>query len=429
MLSSRHPISPIRQSDPFVSRRQWLTASAMAACIAQFSVFDAPLLGGPRTPSKAPKKAAPEETPEDLPAAEAAIAETFEFDDEKRKPREIIGQVLLEGADRSLLIQGIDGRIWQVSADRLKKRTIGQKPFSPISKQDLGPQLVRELGPGFSAHTTDHYVLCTNTSELYARLCGTLLERLAKAFFAYWSNSVHQFKIVIPPFPLIALIFEQQTQFAEFATADVGPDLATVPGYFSILTNRVVVYDFAFDKRVKARKSVEEIQKRLEAVSYNVATMIHEATHQLAFNCGLHTRLADNPLWLTEGMATFFETPDLKSKTGWKTAGELNRPRLARWKKFQTQRRDEGRLTKLIRNDELFTTAETAEDAYAESWALTYFLIRRKPADYVKYLRFLAAKKPLDYPTPDQRVKEFEAVFGEVHVLDAEFLRYLKTLR
>jgi hypothetical protein len=412
-------------SDSLVSRRQWLKASAIAACFAQFSGFDAPLLGG----TKAPKKSAPDETHDDLPATEAVVAETFEFDDEKRKPQEIIGQVLLEGADKSLLIQGIDSRIWQVSAGRLKKRTVRQEPFSPISKQDLGTQLVRELGPGFSAHTTKHYVLCTNTSDLYARLCGTLLERLAKAFFDYWRNAVHQCEIVIPQFPLIALIFEQQKQFAEFATTDVGPDLATVPGYFSILTNRVVVYDFAFDKRAKAPKSVEEIQQRLEAVSYNVATMIHEATHQLAFNCGLHTRLADNPLWLTEGMAMFFETPDLKSKTGWKTAGQLNKPRLARWKKFQTERREEGRLTKLIRNDELFTTAETAEDAYAESWALTYFLIRKKPAAYVDYLTFLAAKKPLDYPTPDQRVNEFEAVFGEVQALDAEFLRYLKTLR
>ena len=48
-------------------------------------------------------------------------------------------------------------------------------------------------------------------------------------------------------------------------------------------------------------------------------TVIHEATHQIAFNCGLHTRYADNPLWLTEGMALYFETPDLRSRSGWRT--------------------------------------------------------------------------------------------------------------
>lgn len=421
----RHSISPDLLRDPLLSRRRWLMASAVATCVAQLPGFDSLLFGDPKTPQNTES----DEPPDNSPAAEAVFAETFIFDDEKRNPQEIIGRVLLEGVDRSLLIQGNDSRIWRVSADRLKKRIAGQTPFSPISKPDLGAQLVRELGPGFSAHTSDHYVICTNTSDLYAKLCGTLLERLAKAFFAYWKNSVHRFKVIAPQFPLVALIFQQQTQFVEFATTDVGPELATVPGYFSILTNRVVLYDFAFDKRAKAPKSTAEIEQRLEAVSYNVATMIHEATHQLAFNTGLHTRLADNPLWLTEGMATYFETPDLKNKTGWKTAGQLNKPRLSRWKEFQKQRREESGLTKLIRNDELFTTAETAEDAYAESWALTYFLIRKKPAAYVEYLAFLAAKKPLDYPTPDQRIAEFEAVFGDVRTVDREFQRYLKTLR
>jgi hypothetical protein len=386
-----------------VNRRQWLIASAFAACATQIPFLDDPLFADEKR-------------------------ETFVFQDEKGKSQEIIGQVLVEAVDGSLLLQGNDSRIWRVSAKQLQDRPTIEKPFVPISKTELGKQLLREMGPGFLVHATEHYVLCTNTSEAYARWCGVLFERLAAAFQTYWTHSSRNFKIIAPEFPLVALIFEQQPQFAEFATTDVGPELATVPGYFSILTNRIVLYDFAFDKRKKGPRSAEQIEERLNAVSYNVATMIHEATHQIAFNYGMHTRLADNPLWLTEGMATFFETPDLKSKTGWKTAGQVNKSRLKRWKEF-LERREADSLTLLIRTDERLTTVETAVDAYAESWAFTYFLIRKKPAQYVKYLTFLAAKKPLEYPKPEERVAEFEEIFGAVKTLDVEFLRYAKTVR
>ena len=36
----------------------------------------------------------------------------------------------------------------------------------------------------------------------------------------------------------------------------------------------------------------------------NVATIIHEATHQLAYNSGMQRRYADNPMWVSEGLAT-----------------------------------------------------------------------------------------------------------------------------
>ena len=38
-------------------------------------------------------------------------------------------------------------------------------------------------------------------------------------------------------------------------------------------------------------------------------------------NTGLQTRYADNPFWVSEGLAVFFETPDLRSKNGWNAIG------------------------------------------------------------------------------------------------------------
>src|SRR5436190_8860041 len=45
-------------------------------------------------------------------------------------------------------------------------------------------------------------------------------------------------------------------------------------------------------------------------------TMIHEATHQVAFNTGLHSRIGENPRWVVEGLATVFEAPGVRNSGG-----------------------------------------------------------------------------------------------------------------
>ena len=366
--------------------------------------------------------------PDSLTADETAMASgQFTFEDRHQKIREMTARVLVEAQDGGLLLQGMDGRIWQVPPDKLQQKAAATTPFAPLSAAESGKQITREFGPGFVSYSTERYALCTNASEPYAHWCLGLFERLATAFRAYWNKL--GFKTVDPVFPLVAVIFQKQTQFAEFATVDAGADVAGVPGYFSIPTNRIVLRDLTHSSTGQPARTNAEIEQRLESALYNVATMVHEATHQIAFNCGLHTRMADNPLWMTEGMATYFETPDLRSKTGWKTAGQINRARLRRFKEFLTARRPADSLETLIRNDTRLTSPDTAEDGYAESWALTYFLVRKQAANYVKYLTHISAKEPLDFPTPDQRVAEFQDVFGDLKRLDAEFVKYLKTLR
>ena len=66
-----------------------------------------------------------------------------------------------------------------------------------------------------------------------------------------------------------------------------------------------------------------------------VATIIHEATHQLAYNCGLHTR-SPTFRWVSEGLAVYFETPDHPAPKGWH--GNVNPERLARFRQYLPQR-------------------------------------------------------------------------------------------
>lgn len=143
-----------------------------------------------------------------------------------------------------------------------------------------------------------------------------------------------------------------------------------------------------------------------------VATIIHEATHQIAFNSGLQTRFADIPLWVSEGLAVYFETPDLQSSKGWRTIGAVNANRLARFREY-LPKRPAGSLESLVMDDKRIRDTRTALDAYAEAWALNYYLIHNHPRKYLAYLEMLSSKKPLVWDKPEARLQQFRESFGD----------------
>jgi hypothetical protein len=160
-----------------------------------------------------------------------------------------------------------------------------------------------------------------------------------------------------------------------------------------------------------------------------VATIIHEATHQIAFNSGLQTRFADVPLWVSEGLAVYFETPDLQNAKGWKTIGAVNTSRLDRFRHYLPQRPADS-LKSLISDDQRIRDPRTALDAYAEAWALNYYLLHHHPKQYAAYLQMLSEKRPLIWNDPAERIKEFQTAFGEnLDQLDADFVRQMQKLR
>ncbi len=125
----------------------------------------------------------------------------------------------------------------------------------------------------------------------------------------------------------------------------------------------------------------------------------------------------------------FFETPDLNSqKGGWSGIGAVNRVRLEQFQKYLSRRPDDS-LQTLITADKRLQEVKQSLDAYSEAWALTYFLIKQHPKEYIAYLRMLSKKKPLLHDTPETRLKEFQQAFGNIKKLDAEFLRYIGRVR
>ena len=242
------------------------------------------------------------------------------------------GKVVVEAADGGVLLLARDGRLWSVTAKQKRSLESAGRTFSLLSADELGRTLKESLGPNFEIVKTRHYVIATGAGTQYAEWCGELFERLLDAFLTHWRSK--GLALAEPAGPLPAIIFPDEHSFKAYASADAGQFGEESKGYYSIRTNRIVLYDLTAGKGKKRATSAAEIKRRTAAAAFNVATIVHEATHQIAFNSGLHVRFADNPLWLTEGMAMYFETPDLDGGHDWRTIGQINRPRYNRFLSF-----------------------------------------------------------------------------------------------
>jgi len=356
-------------------------------------------------------------------AQSGETVERVQFRVGQQQPQTASGRVLVEAADGGMMLQTADGAIVTIPAEQLLEREKLPEEFRPLTAQEIGPRLLREFGERFEITETKHYVICSDAGEIYARWCGGLLERLHGGFENYWSR--RDLDLQEAEFPLVAIVFARQQDFAAYAVADAGPEMTEAKGYYSLKTNRVVLYDHAASRKQPPPRSVADLNRRMAQVPFNTATVVHEATHQIAYNCGLHTRYADNPLWFTEGMAMFFETPDLRSRSGWRTIGQRNPFRYPSFAQ-RLRRQNSIPLRDLISSDALLLDAEQAEDAYAASWALTYFLLKTKSKEYATYLQGLAAKRPLRYGTAEERLAEFQAAFGDdLTSLEQDWLRFM----
>ena len=343
--------------------------------------------------------------------------------------RELTGQIVLEDAAGGMLLRTDEGGLWPLSADKISSRANDSEALVPLDKDQLAERLLDEMGPNFQVHDSTHYVVVFNTTRTYAKWCSSLLERLQKAFIAYWKKKgcdVHP-----PTSPLAVLVFSDRDSYLRYAKKELGAAGGNAIGYYSLFTNRIVMYDLTGMQELRRQASNRGTKHDITALLNQraaqplVATIVHEATHQISYNCGLQTRLADNPAWLSEGLAMFFETPDLKSSRSWTGIGNIN---YSRWDLFRQNFNagKEKNLEALIANDDRIHNPRSAVDAYAASWAWTYFLITWHPKEYTAFLKMLAEKPVLTMDDPQTRLANFRKHFGEdLRALEDEFMRHM----
>ncbi len=231
---------------------------------------------------------------------------------------------------------------------------------------------------------------------------------------------------------MAVIIFATRAEYEQYVTRELNTAPGAMVAYYNLLSNRVAMYDLTAGTR--AAGADEGSQRRINEVLSDprsvpmVATIIHEATHQLMFNCGMQTRFSDTPLWINEGLAMYFETPDLTSSRGWRAIGRVNDLRLSMFRKSIPTRASRSMETMLTSGD-AFRDPKLALDAYAEAWAFNYFLLNRHSEKYVEYLKYMSEKPQLQYDSSETRLGDFKKYFGDdLSLLDREFIDYIQKL-
>ena len=330
--------------------------------------------------------------------------ERITFKDKDGKSRSMVGQSQVTAADGGRLFLADDGQLWTIQKDCVESFEEDDSPLVPLTAEEVSKRLLEELPSGFAVYRTAHYVIVHNTNEAYVKWVGGLFEQLHRGFYAYWKN--HGWALPEPQFPLVALVFANREGYDAYSQKDVGAAAQSTIGYYNLQTNRMITYNVPDAER-------------------QVATIVHEATHQIAYNSSMNKRFADNPMWVTEGMAVFFESPDFSTNSGWRSIGKVNRLTMDNFRKY-LPRRDGESLTRLLSDDMRFRQPALAADAYSEAWALTYFLVRTRKKEYIQYLRALSEQTPLKVKSPRERIEEFERIFKtDLATLDKQFVKHM----
>jgi hypothetical protein len=357
-------------------------------------------------------------------------------------------------------------------AEARRLKDVHDQISRPVTDYAQSEQLLRQFcaKPGMKIETSDHYILMhdlpppkrgeTRTSPK-DRL--QLLERVYAAFmFTFMARGVD---LEIPQQKLPIVFFANYKDYMQFSIRqDAG--LAMASGYWSPINNIGVFYDFetddvveAFKKEDKAIRDLFEQAKRqslggrseLKHLADTFATLTklyrdnkndevltHECTHQLAGNTGLFPRGVYIPKWVHEGLATYFETP---SEGVWSGPGTVNPLRLRFYKELHAA----GVASQIanvdfVVSDDLFMLGFRSGNhalilhAYAQAWAMTYFLMKSHPDKLIEYYRKLGEMPPDQELSAQELLELFDSVFGRERRAEMNdewqfFMRSLKTER
>lgn len=332
------------------------------------------------------------------------------------------------------------GELHEIKLAEVTAHRLLEAPFRPETVVEARDRLRREAPRGMEVAAQGRYVVCAPAGQ--AAAYAALLDEVYNSFWRHFSR--RNFGLQPPEFPLTATIFDTREQFVEYAQRDYPLVPANLRGYYHRRTNRIALYaeSPATASRLPAEAPtagsgpppagqgslalLPALHASIDAGARD--TLIHEATHQLAFNLGLHSRLAETPRWITEGVAMLLEEDARRDDTGGRPPAErLNRPRYIWFRNYLKQRRPAKSLVPLLERDEPLNTSPL--DFYSEAWALSFYLAETRPYEYVRYLRRVAAREPLTPYPPEERLADFQAAFGrDLDHFEGQYLLFLQRI-
>lgn len=319
---------------------------------------------------------------------------------------DVEGRLLAEDTGGQWAIENEFGRISLFPSASVTESAATENHFKYAEDKALGVYLQQMLGDGFSIQETPHFVLCGNTDEAFFDFSGKLLESVVRKYVSFCKAV--KLPADLPGRKLPVVLMRDAKQFVNFAE-QTHPETSfeATPGFYSVRYNFIVL-----TSPPGTFRTTSDLLKSLRRNRRHVETIVHECVHQLACNSGLQTRYSDYPLWLAEGLATYFEPASGRSAVLWSQYGGANGMHLPTLKRGTSVSLPLP-LSDLVSQNERLIEADGLRVAYAEAWALTHYLANRKRTDYGKLLKEFSKLAPLQAVPPAEKLRRTEAAIGQ----------------
>ncbi len=311
----------------------------------------------------------------------------------KYKGKKYIGKpIAWDGKDLVLLRR--DGRVAILPAKSEADIKQVDDDFLPMSRSMIRKNLIKEFGSKYQVSVTQNFIVVhpVGSSTKWAQPFETLYQRFRQYF------TTRKITVDDPEFPMVAVVLRTRGEFDRFLKSyhDYHKDIL---GYYSPRSNRIITFDQSAG------------QAKDQSWFFNAGTIIHEATHQTAFNTGIHSRFGPVPRWISEGLAMMFEAPGVNNSNFYsRQSKRINRDRLIALKYYYQKNKVDGRWMDMISSDNLFRKDPTL--AYAMAWGMTFYLAETQPRNYIRFLKHDAKRADFAAYDRSDRRKDFAKYFG-----------------
>ena len=290
----------------------------------------------------------------------------------------------------------------------------------------------------FHAYEARRFVVLSDAAPGWSRKQVQLLDRTYHQFNRFTK------RLGLKPRPLrhklVCVLFQEHDDYRRFAERRDGVTAEWISGYYSPKHDRIVFYNIETNPElVEALREPRSATRlagsitgyarptrparsglRSEYLRAATATVVHEAVHQLAFHTRIQSPHIQNPLWLSEGLATAFETDHPDKAFGpdheYALRTEQFQEILAEGKLIPL--RDLVTYTRMPDNDD-----DTISSVYHQSYALITWMNRFRREELRDVMDALRNEPP-GRPGPQRHLQIFEQAFGDVDRLERLWLRH-----
>lgn len=341
--------------------------------------------------------------------AKPAMADVFEYND-RDGAQVIVEAKVVRTVEGQHLLALPTGEYRLIPKAAVIKRDEKPDP-APLTPNEMATSLEDKFGAArFRSYVEEPFVMgLVLSSELpksadsrvrgFLRKTVAFMDKVGSSFKRYLKEL--RVPVKNPEYPLVVLIFESDDDFDQYmseVTSSNKTIAKNVAGFYSGMTNFLAI--------------------RLHTCS-TFEVPLHEAIHQQVYNRNFFQRLAPIPHWFDEGIATGFEA----------NQGRINIGPTKISRRYAKQALAGGKLSweKMLNNDQVFLGNVLVGEAYGHAWSLHWLLVSKHKVQYLKYLKILSQKQPLEKESPEQRAKDIEEAFGEdVASLQKNFKTILK---